>query len=82
MLIERGSVVLSLAGRDRGRCLTVLSVGDTAVLVADGKQRPLERPKSKNRKHISVTHFKLSDADMASNKSLRRALTALGTALK
>ncbi len=80
MPIERGTVVLSLAGRDKGRLAAVSSVSDTAVLVADGKVRPLENPKYKNRKHISVTEYRLTSADMATNKSLRRALMALGTA--
>ena len=82
MPIEYGTVVLSLKGRDKGNFAVILAVSDTAVLVADGKQRPLENPKSKNRKHISAIGFKLTDADIATNKSLRRALTALRTAHK
>ncbi len=80
--MERGTVVLTLAGRDKGKYSVIVSLSDTAVLVADGKARPIERPKHKNRKHVSATEFALSEADMATNRSLRRALTALGTAHK
>ncbi len=82
MPIEYGAVVLTLAGRDKGKYSAIVGIGDTAVLVADGKTHPIERPKHKNRKHISVTELKLTDSDMATNRSLRRALTALETALK
>ncbi len=82
MPISRATVILNLSGRDKGCLAAVLSVSDTAVLVADGKARPLERPKIKNRKHIAATEHMLTDADMATNKSLRRALTALKAAHK
>ncbi len=80
MPIERGTVVLNLMGRDKGSLAVVLSVSNTAVIIADGKSRPIEHPKHKNRKHVSATEFKLTNADMATNRSLRKALTAFATA--
>lgn len=80
MPIKRGTVVLCLKGKDKGCLAAVLTDSDTAVLIADGKRRPLEHPKHKNRKHISVSAHVLSDFEMATNKSLRRALNALATA--
>ena len=46
--LECGRVVVSLAGRDKGRLLAVTGVNEKGVLVCDGKERPVERPKLKN----------------------------------
>jgi hypothetical protein len=43
--------------------------------VADGKARPLERPKRKNCRHLLKTGRSLNEEEIISNKSLRRALT-------
>ncbi len=46
-MLRRGQVVLSLAGRDKDRLMAVLGEApDGGVLVADGKERPLQRPKA------------------------------------
>ena len=51
-MITKGCIVKSTAGRDAQRFFVVMDVdGDFAVL-ADGKGRPLERPKRKNMKHL------------------------------
>lgn len=47
-------VVVSLAGRDRGTvCLVLREEGDFLYLT-DGRQRPVERPKKKKRKHTRL----------------------------
>lgn len=71
--IVRGSVVRSKAGRDSG-FLVVTGVQEGYVLLADGKRRPLERPKRKNVRHIAATARILSEEEMATNRSIRRAL--------
>ena len=56
MDIVKGSVVIAKAGRDKGRALAVVTILDErTVLTADGKHRPLERPKRKNVRHLQVT---------------------------
>jgi len=70
-------VVLSKAGRDKGRLLAVTGETETELLLCDGKERPLERPKSKNRKHVSFTHYVLEENQLSTNKSLRKALAML-----
>ena len=51
--LEKGRVVLSREGRDRGRYFIVLDVLDeTRVLVADGISHTLLHPKKKNIKHV------------------------------
>lgn len=74
MELTLGSIVRSRAGRDKGNYLVVTAVEDNAVLICDGKERPLERPKRKNLKHIAVTTAVLGADDMANNRALRRAL--------
>jgi ribosomal protein L14E/L6E/L27E len=47
-------IVISLAGHDRGEAFVVLEANEQSVLVADGKNRKLSRPKRKNTKHINL----------------------------
>lgn len=75
--MEKGTVVKSLAGRDKGKLLAVMQIGNGTVLVCDGKERPLDRPKSKNIRHIECTEFYVSENDMRSNKALKIALKRL-----
>lgn len=74
MLPKRGTVICSKAGRDCGNFMVVLEIKGGLVLVADGKERPLERPKQKNLKHISLTETNLSEEQMLTNRSIRHAL--------
>ena len=56
MDIVKGSVVIAKAGRDKGRAFAVTDIIDSrTVLIADGKSRPLERPKRKNVIHLQCT---------------------------
>ena len=74
MILERGRVVLSKAGRDQGRFLAVLSTEGQTVLLADGKERPLERPKRKNSRHVQATNTLLADSSLSTNREIRKAL--------
>ncbi len=69
-----GRIVCSVAGRDKGCFMTVLEMEKGRALVCDGKQRPLERPKAKNMKHLKFTNSYLNEEQLATNRSLRRAL--------
>ena len=73
-----GRVVCSTAGRDKGKFLVVVGFSDEYPLVADGKERPLKRPKLKNPKHLKKTNSILKEEQYSTNKSLRRALNAFG----
>lgn len=56
MNITQGTVVIAKAGRDKGRAFAVIQVlDDRTVLIADGKSRPIERPKRKNIIHLQAT---------------------------
>ena len=54
--VELGSIVISKAGRDRGRrFLVVAEVDDDFVMVANGAWRKMDRQKKKRRKHLKPT---------------------------
>lgn len=46
--------VVSLAGRDRGNVCIVLREEGEYLFLADGRLRPVERPKKKKRKHVRL----------------------------
>ena len=74
MLPARGTIICSKAGRDNGKFMIVLGSEKGMILVADGKERPLERPKLKNIKHITFTRATLLEDQMLTNRSIRHAL--------
>ena len=75
-MLKRGSVVVSSAGRDKGTFRAVLRLEPDGVWIADGRRRPLERPKRKNPRHVAETPFTAEEASMATNRELRRTLAA------
>lgn len=77
MEFERGRVAISKAGRDKGKWMVVVAAEETVVYVADGKERPLDRPKRKNKRHLALTKKILSHHCLSTNRELRKALRAL-----
>ncbi|MBR5472167.1 MAG: KOW domain-containing RNA-binding protein [Oscillibacter sp.] len=82
-------VVISTAGRDAGKLFYVLEADDTYLTLANGKDRSLEKPKRKKRKHAqkvlrSETRVaeKLRTGDKVLNSELRRDLAYLSRELK
>ena len=74
-------VVMSTAGRDQGKLFYVIGTDPVYLLLANGKDRTLEKPKRKKRKHIqkvlrSETRVaeKLRLGDKVLNSELRRDL--------
>ncbi len=58
--VDKGFVVISQKGRDKGRVFMVLyEVDADFVMVADGRTRPLAKPKRKRRKHLVATSREL-----------------------
>ena len=83
--IQISDVVVSTTGRDRGEWFYVIDVEAPFVLLANGKNRPLEKPKRKKIKHIekvlrSETRVagKLVSGDKVLNGELRRELVVFG----
>ena len=56
--IDLGSIVQSLAGRDKGTLFIVVGIDENYVYLVDGDIRKVENPKRKKIKHVELTrHF-------------------------
>mgnify|MGYP005769130573 FL=1 len=74
MEVQRGQVVRSLAGHDKGGFLAVVQVAPPFAFVCDGKRRPLERPKRKKLFHLAPTATVLPEEALRANRQIRSAL--------
>ena len=84
MEIDRSSLIVSKAGRDKGQ-LFLIDADEQYVYLADGKSRRLEKPKRKKRKHIeqiprteSRIAEKIRNGEKVLNSELRKELASLG----
>ena len=82
-------VVVSTAGRDKGKLFYVIGTDPVYLTLANGKDRTLEKPKRKKRKHIqkvlrSETRVaeKLRQGDKVLNSELRRDLAYLSRTMQ
>ena len=82
--INISDVVMTTAGRDAGQWFYVIDADPVFLLLANGKDRTLEKPKRKKRKHVqkvlrSETRVaeKLRSGDKVLNGELRRDLAFL-----
>ncbi len=76
MLIEKGMIVKSVAGRDQDRFYVVLDTDGVKATIADGKVRPLEKPKQKKFKHLAATTARADAEKISTNRQLRQVLAA------
>ena len=74
-------LVVSTAGRDQGELYYCVGIEDRYVMLANGKDRTLDRPKRKSLRHVkkvlrSETRVaqKLASCDKVLNSELRRDL--------
>ena len=79
--IHISDVVVSTAGNDKGELFYVIDEDEVFLMLANGKDRTLDKPKRKKRKHIqkvlrSETRVaeKLRNGDKVLNSELRRDL--------
>ena len=76
MEIERGSLVYSIAGRDKGTLFLVLKRDGEFVYLADGNTRKVENPKKKKLKHVNKTNTLLElEFENISNSDVRKSLS-------
>ena len=80
-LFDISDVVISTAGHDKGEIFYVVSTDDPFLYLANGKDRTLDKPKRKKRRHVqkvlrSETRVaqKLASGDKVLNSELRRDL--------
>ena len=82
--IQISDVVVSTAGRDQGQFYYVISTDDMFLMLVNGKDRTLDKPKRKKRRHVqkvlrSETRVaaKIRSGDKVLNGELRRDLAFL-----
>ena len=82
--IQIADVVIATAGRDRGKLFYVIEMDAVYLSLVNGKDRTLEQPKRKKRRHVdkvlrSETRVaeKLKQGDKVLNSELRRDLAYL-----
>ena len=74
MPLEKGRIVRSIAGRDKDLFLVVVGFDGDKICLSDGRERPLERPKQKNVKHLRLTASVLGEDQLKTNRSIKHAL--------
>ena len=74
-------VVVTTAGRDQGKLFYVVGTDPVYLMLANGKDRTLDKPKRKKRKHVrkvlraeTRVAAKLASGDKVLNSELRRDL--------
>ena len=82
-------VVLSTTGRDKGKIFFVIGIEDDMLLLVNGKDRTLDKPKRKKQKHVQKVlrietrvAVKLQNGDKVLNSELRKELAFLGRELQ
>ena len=85
---EKGRVVISTQGRDKGHPFLILeNLGKDTVNIADGLVHPLERPKKKKTRHLHAKPIMVNwetirpEGGKVQNSDLRRSLELNGFAV-
>ncbi len=85
MEVDKSSLIVSKAGRDKGQLFYVIDTDEQYVYLVDGKSRKLEKPKRKKRKHIeqiprteSRIAEKIRNGEKVLNSELRKELASFG----
>lgn len=76
-----GQMARSDAGHDRGKLYVILEVVGETVLVVDGINKTLEKPKKKNIRHVRRMNYidpeidaRLNGTDSLNNEDIRKAI--------
>ena len=77
-----GKIARSTAGHDAGHLYIVLAEDGRRVTLSDGRLKPVESPKIKNRKHVVILNKKtdpslrdkIISGDKAANEAIKRAI--------
>ncbi len=79
MELKIGSVVWVKSGHDKLSFQVVINIisdkyKNKCLLLCDGRNHKLEKPKKKNLIHVNLTNTVLDESSMVSDKSIRLAL--------
>lgn len=80
--LRQGQMVKSLAGRDQGQQYLIVGfVEDHLLLLANGRERPITRPKKKNIRHVelflwvdSLVEARLNAGETVTDEEIRNSL--------
>lgn len=79
--IDLGSIVQSLAGRDKGNLFIVVEIDENYVYLVDGDIRKVENPKRKKIKHVELTRFfdgniaeRIAKKNKITNQDIKRVI--------
>ncbi len=82
-------VVVSAAGRDQGKMFYVIGFDTDYLMLVNGKDRTLDKPKRKKRKHVrkvlrpeTRVAVKIANGDKVLNSELRRDLAFFSRAMQ
>ena len=82
-------VVMTTAGRDQGKLFYVIGTDPVYLMLANGKDRTLDKPKRKKRKHVQKVlraetrvAAKIASGDKVLNSELRRDLAFFSRGLQ
>ena len=78
-MAETGMLARSKAGHDKGGIFVITGVEGEYVFLADGKNRPVCRPKKKKRKHIQIIGKKY-ETETADDAMIRKRIREFETA--
>lgn len=69
---EKGMLVKSLAGHDKGKFYVIINIEENIVFLADGSIRTLNRLKKKKKRHVQLIRQKhnIENIDDAGIKSI------------
>ncbi len=81
MELEKGMLAISKAGHDKDCWYVVLNIEETNVFLVNGKNRTIENPKRKKRKHLQpvnevpeILQEKLQKKEPWTNEEIKRAI--------
>lgn len=75
-----GNLAKSLAGHDKGKIYMIIRETEEMVYLADGKNRPIERPKCKRKKHIQpiyqmeLLEYQAGKSQTEQNEAIKRTI--------
>lgn len=79
MEIQKGSLVYSKAGKDKGKLFLVLKTEGELAYIADGETRLVQKPKMKKFKHLQKTNTIVEIKTELENFEVRKILTGFKT---
>lgn len=72
MEIKLGSIVKSIAGKEKDKFFLVIEIDEKYAMIANGKRRPLENPKKKKIRHLEFIKQIDIEINTLNNSRLRK----------